>query len=89
MQERFGGALFKVSVDAGSGGTELEILSNIEQLKVDAGSGGVTVRLPASLSAQVDIETGRGGIDTDFAVQVTRVEQRHMVGRNRHAPAAE
>src|SRR5207253_7206779 len=50
-------------------------------LKVDAGSGGVTVRLPASLSAEVDIETGSGGIDTDFAVQVTRVEQRHMVGR--------
>jgi hypothetical protein len=71
----------RVDVDAGSGGTELELLSNMEQLKIDAGSGGVTVRLPASLSADVDIETGSGGIDTDFAVAVTRVEQRHMVGR--------
>jgi DUF4097 and DUF4098 domain-containing protein YvlB len=71
----------RVDVDAGSGGTELELLSNIEQLKVDAGSGGVTVRLPGSLSASVDIETGSGGIDTDFAVQVTRFEQRHMVGK--------
>jgi len=71
----------RVDVDAGSGGTELELLSNIEQLKVDAGSGGVTVRLPASLNATVDIETGSGGIETDFAVQVTRVEQRHMVGK--------
>ena len=71
----------RVDVDAGSGGTELELLSSVEHLKVDAGSGGVTVRLPASLSAEVDIETGSGGIDTDFAVQVTRVEQRHMVGR--------
>lgn len=71
----------RVDVDAGSGGTELELLSSIEQLKVDAGSGGVTIRLPSSLSADVDIETGSGGIDTDFAVQVTRFEQRHMVGR--------
>lgn len=71
----------RVDVDAGSGGTELELLSNIEQLKIDAGSGGVTVHLPASLNADVDIETGSGGIDTDFAVRVTRVEQRHLVGR--------
>lgn len=71
----------RVDVDAGSGGTELELLSNVEQLKIDAGSGGVTVHLPASLNADVDIETGSGGIDTDFAVQVTRMEQRHMVGR--------
>jgi lia operon protein LiaG len=71
----------RVDVDAGSGGTEVELLSSVDQLKVDAGSGGVTVRLPASLSADVDLETGSGGIDTDFAVQVTRIEQRHVVGR--------
>ena len=71
----------RVAVDAGSGGTELELLSNVEQLKIDAGSGGVTVRLPATVSADVDVETGSGAIDTDFAVQVTRFEQRHMVGR--------
>jgi lia operon protein LiaG len=71
----------RVNVDAGSGGTELELLSSIENLKVEAGSGGVTVRLPESTNAEVDIETGSGGIDTDFAVQVTRFEQRHMVGR--------
>jgi lia operon protein LiaG len=71
----------RVSVDAGSGGTELELLSAIENLKVEAGSGGVTVRLPSSTNAEVDVETGSGGIDTDFAVQVTRYEQRHMVGR--------
>jgi len=71
----------RVDVDAGSGATELELLSSVEHLKVDAGSGGVTVRLPSSLNAEVDLETGSGGIDTDFAVQVTRFEQRHMVGR--------
>jgi DUF4097 and DUF4098 domain-containing protein YvlB len=39
------------------------------------------VRLPESLNANVDIETGSGGIDTDFAVQVTRFEKRHVVGK--------
>jgi hypothetical protein len=29
----------------------------------------------------VDVETGSGGIDTDFDVQVTRFERRHVVGR--------
>ena len=71
----------RVDIDAGSGGTELELLSAIDQLKVDAGSGGVTVRLPADLSANVDLETGSGGIDTDFSVQVTKFEQHHIVGR--------
>lgn len=70
-----------VDVDAGSGGTELEILSNVERLNVEAGSGGVTVHLPASTSADVDLETGSGGIDTDFAIQVTKFERRHVVGR--------
>lgn len=71
----------RVNVDAGSGGTELELLSSIDQMKVEAGSGGVTIRLPASLSATVDLETGSGGIDTDFSVQVTKFEQHHIVGR--------
>jgi lia operon protein LiaG len=71
----------RVSIDAGSGGTELELLSSIDQMTVEAGSGGVTIRLPANLSATVDLETGSGGIDTDFSVQVTKFEQHHIVGR--------
>lgn len=71
----------RVSIDAGSGGTEIELLANVEQLKVDAGSGGVTVRLPATIGAEIDVETGSGAIDTDFAVQLTRFERRHMIGK--------
>lgn len=71
----------RVNVDAGSGGTELELLTPIDDMKVEAGSGGVTVRLPANLNATVDLETGSGGIDTDFSVQVTKFEQHHIVGR--------
>lgn len=71
----------RVDIDAGSGGTELELLNTVDQLKIEAGSGGVTVHLPASQTGDVDVETGSGGIDTDFDVQVTRFERRHVVGR--------
>lgn len=71
----------RVSVDAGSGGAELEFVAAIDELTVDAGSGGVTVRLPAAQGADVDIETGSGGIDSDFAVQTTHLERNHLRGR--------
>ena len=71
----------RVKLDAGSGGIEVSLTSAVKSLDVDAGSGGVTLTLPASVSAEVDIETGSGGIDTDFAVQVTRMERHHLRGK--------
>lgn len=71
----------RVDVDAGSGATELELLSPVDHLGIDAGSGGVTLRLPSSQGADVDIETGSGGIDSDFSVQTTRVERNHLRGK--------
>jgi len=71
----------RISVDAGSGSTALELLSPIDRLDIDSGSGGVTVRLPASQGAEIDIETGSGGIESDFAVQTTRIERNHVRGR--------
>src|SRR5206468_1708099 len=59
----------RVSVDAGSGGTELGFTAPVEDLGVDAGSGGVTLKLPAAQGGDVDLETGSGRIDSDFAVQ--------------------
>jgi lia operon protein LiaG len=71
----------RVNVDAGSGHTELTFLQPVEDLAVDAGSGGVTVRLPAAQGADVDIATGSGGIDTEFAVQTTRISRNHVHGQ--------
>ena len=48
---------------------------------MDAGSGGVTVRLPANTGAEIDVESGSGGIDTDFAVELRRFERQHMIGK--------
>jgi Uncharacterized conserved protein len=71
----------RASVDVGSGGLDLDLLSVVEELTIDAGSGGVTVRLPATQGAEVDIETGSGGIESDFAVQTTHLERNHVRGR--------
>lgn len=71
----------RVTVDAGSGRTELGFLQPVEDLAVDAGSGGVTIRLPVTQGAEVDIVTGSGGIDTDFAVQTTRLSRDRLHGQ--------
>ena len=71
----------RVTVDAGSGTTSLGFLQPVEDLVVDAGSGGVTVRLPAAQGADIDIETGSGGINSDFDVQTTRLARNHLRGQ--------
>jgi hypothetical protein len=70
-----------INVDTGSGGATLELLSVFEKLTVDTGSGGVTVRAPAALSAEVDVETGSGGFQTDFEITTRRVSRNRIEGR--------
>ena len=70
----------RVNLDSGSGGTEIELLSNIERLTIDNGSGGVTVYLPETVGAQVEVETGSGGVDTDFPVQMRKWERNSLNG---------
>jgi lia operon protein LiaG len=61
-----------VNVDTGSGDIRLGLTSDLDGLSVDTGSGDVELTAPASLGAQVDIETTSGDIDTQFPLQVTR-----------------
>jgi lia operon protein LiaG len=70
----------RLHLEAGSGGSDVELLGPVEDVQVEAGSGGVTLRLPANLGATVDIETGSGGIDTDFEVKVQRMERHALRG---------
>ncbi|HEY4307113.1 MAG TPA: DUF4097 family beta strand repeat-containing protein [Gemmatimonadaceae bacterium] len=70
----------RVSADAGSGGVELGFLAPITDLKADAGSGGITIRLPSAQNADVDIETGSGGINTDFSIATSRFSRDHVRG---------
>jgi DUF4097 and DUF4098 domain-containing protein YvlB len=40
----------------------------------------VLLGVPGSLSADIDIETGSGGIETDFMLRTNRVERNHVRG---------
>jgi hypothetical protein len=70
----------RLHLETGSGGGDVELLAPVNDVSIDAGSGGVTLRLPSSLGATVDVETGSGGIDTDFEVKVARMERRSLHG---------
>ncbi|GAB1344884.1 hypothetical protein MASR1M101_40110 [Gemmatimonas sp.] len=73
-------SLGEVAVDAGSGGVVLEMRRTPRTTTIETGSGGVTLTLPSSLSATLDIDTGSGGIRTDFAVRSNRIERRRLEG---------
>jgi lia operon protein LiaG len=70
----------EVVLDTGSGSVAIELLQDVEVLEIDTGSGSVTVSLPPSVGAEVEIETGNGGIDFDFPVQIRRASRDHVVG---------
>ena len=69
-----------VSLDTGSGSIRVEILSDVENLDIDTGSGSVTVWLPEIAGAELEIETGNGGIELDFPVQIRRAGRDHVIG---------
>ena len=70
----------KLHLETGSGGSDVELLSEPDDVSIEAGSRGVTLRMPATTNASVDIETGSGGIDTDFEVKMSRIERRALRG---------
>ncbi len=70
-----------VKIDAGSGGVELQLLSSPKLLEIEAGSGGVTIRAPADLGAEIDVETGSGDINTDFAITMSGTSRRALRGK--------
>ena len=68
-------------LETGSGSVGADLHGPVRELVVETGSGDISVRAPASLTAEVEIETASGGIETDFQVQVTRHSRDHVVGR--------
>ena len=69
-----------IRVDTGSGGVTLGLAGQPDLVLVDTGSGGVTVTGPPDLSAQVELETGSGGIDVDYTVSRLRREHGYVRG---------
>lgn len=61
-----------VALDTGSGSVRLALLSDIEDLSIDTGSGDVTIFVPPSFGAELEAETGSGGIDTEVPIRLRR-----------------
>jgi lia operon protein LiaG len=70
-----------VQIDTGSGGVDLWLTKVPRSTNVDTGSGSVRLELPATASADLDIETGSGGISSDFAVRMDQVRRNELRGR--------
>jgi DUF4097 and DUF4098 domain-containing protein YvlB len=68
-------------IDSGSGSVDVALLDDVEDVRIDSGSGSVTLRVPSSLGAELDVDTGSGGIDTEIPITVTRRSRDRLVGR--------
>jgi DUF4097 and DUF4098 domain-containing protein YvlB len=69
-----------VSLETGSGRITADLRQDVASLEAETGSGDVAIRAPATLGAEVEIETSSGEIETDFPLQITRHGRDHMVG---------
>ncbi len=70
-----------VQLETGSGSVAADLNGEVWNVGVETGSGDVTLKMPPTIGAEVDIETSSGDIETDFEVAVTRHARDHMTGR--------
>jgi lia operon protein LiaG len=70
-----------VTLETGSGTVRTDLRTDLKSLSVETGSGDVAVTAPATLDAEVEIETSSGDIESEFPLQVTRHARDHLVGR--------
>ena len=70
----------RIKLDSGSGSVELDLKSDVDDVRIETGSGGVTLGIPESLGAAIRIDTGSGGIDTDIPIQVKKAERSYLSG---------
>ena len=70
-----------VSFETGSGNVDVSLVTTFRSLSVQTGSGDVTLRVPPTVGAEVDLDTGSGDIDLgDLTLQVRRIEHDHITG---------
>ena len=71
----------EVSFETGSGNVDVALVSTFRSLTIQTGSGDVTVRVPATIGADVDLDTGSGDIDLGgLTLAVRRIEHDHVTG---------
>jgi DUF4097 and DUF4098 domain-containing protein YvlB len=58
-----------------------DIRAEFQSLNVETGSGDVAIKAPPTLSAELEIETSNGDIESDFPMQLTERSPDHLTGR--------
>jgi lia operon protein LiaG len=68
-------------IDTSSGSVRVDLLKVPRRSEIDTSSGGVTVSLPGDAGVELDIDTGSGGISTDFAVAMREIRRNELRGK--------
>jgi hypothetical protein len=70
-----------LSFETGSGNVDVALLAAFRTVAIETGSGDVTLRVPPTIGAEVDLETGSGEIDLGgVTLQVRRLAEDHVTG---------
>ncbi|HET9251172.1 MAG TPA: DUF4097 family beta strand repeat-containing protein [Candidatus Eisenbacteria bacterium] len=70
-----------VALDSGSGEVMVDLTGDLSNLVIDTGSGDVNVSIPKGTGAQLSVETGSGGIETNLVVETQYRKRNELVGR--------
>jgi lia operon protein LiaG len=70
----------RVAVDVGSGDVELTWTTDPGDVEIDSGSGSVTLTMPASSGATLEIESSSGDIESGFEIRTNRIERDSLRG---------
>lgn len=70
-----------VALDSGSGEVVVDLTGELRNLVIDTGSGDVNVSIPRGTGADLSVETGSGGIETNLVVETRYRKRNELVGR--------
>ena len=71
----------RVSLSTGSGEVIAELSEGIETIAIESGSGDISVTIPKKFGAQLSVETGSGGIETNLTMETSVRKHDELVGR--------
>ena len=70
-----------LSFETGSGDVDVALVATFNTVRIETGSGDVTLKVPPTLGAEVDLDTGSGDIDLGgLTLQVRRIAHDHVTG---------
>jgi hypothetical protein len=71
----------ELSFETGSGDVDVALVTTFRSVRIETGSGNVTLKVPPTIGAEVDLDTGSGNIDLGgLTLQVRRIEHDHVTG---------